>query len=128
MHARGVGKAAYYVSGGLRLDFNNYAVTVDEKPVHLTKNEFKILSLLCRHSGKVLTYDFIIKSVWGPRNADSTGILRVNVTNLRKKIEKDPLHPEYIFTENGIGYKIAQNEISRQQLSAKPHRRLTYNN
>lgn len=108
--ARGVNKTNYYKSGNLKLEFESHNVTVNGKPIHLTKNEFKILSLLCRHSGKVLTYDFILKSVWGLRNADSTGILRVNITNLRKKIEKNPLSPEYIFTENGIGYRAAQNE------------------
>lgn len=57
----------------------------------------------------MLTYDFIIKSVWGAQAADSSGILRVNIANLRKKIEQDSANPLYLFTENGVGYKIAES-------------------
>lgn len=107
--ARGESVSDVYLCGGLKVEFNNRLVTVDGAEVHLTKNEFRILTLLCRYSGRVLTYDFIIKSVWGAQAADSNGILRVNIANLRKKIEQDSANPLYLFTENGVGYKVAES-------------------
>ena len=99
-----------YEHGKLRVEYDRHSVTVDGKEVHLTKNEFKILTLLCRYSGRVLTYDFIIKSVWGDGATGGNGILRVNITNLRKKIEQNSNAPLYLFTENGVGYRMAENQ------------------
>ena len=99
-----------YEHGGLRVEYDRHSVAVDGKEVHLTKNEFKILTLLCRYSGRVLTYDFIIKSVWGHGATGGNGILRVNITNLRKKIEQNSNAPLYLFTENGVGYRLAENQ------------------
>lgn len=107
--AKGISDSKIYLNCGLKLDFGSNLVFVDNKLIHLTKNEFKILSLLCRHSGKILTYDFILKNVWGPRTDSNTGVLRVNMANLRRKIEGDTANPKYLFTENGIGYRIAEN-------------------
>lgn len=107
--AKGIPETTIYLHGELKFDFDSNTLVLDQKRIHLTKNELKILSLLCRHAGKVLTYDFILKNVWGPRTDSNTGILRVNVTNLRRKIECDPLNPKYLFTENSIGYRIAEN-------------------
>lgn len=107
--ARGESVSDFYASGELRVEYDSRLVTVGGNEIHLTKNEFRILSLLCRYSGRVLTYDFIIKSVWGAQAADSNGILRVNIANLRKKIEQDSGNPLYLFTENGVGYKIAES-------------------
>lgn len=95
---------------GLKLNFASCQVFVNEKEIHLTKNEFRILSLLCRYSGRVLTYDFIMKSVWGPLSDSGNGILRVNITNIRKKIEPDFQSTRYIFTENGIGYRLIPSD------------------
>ena len=108
--AKGTNQKDYYKSGALTVDFDTRVVQIRGNRLHLTKNEFRILCLLCRHSGNVLTHDFIIKSIWGPRSYSETGILRVNITNLRKKIEKNPLVPQYIQTENGIGYRVPENE------------------
>lgn len=110
--ARGENISDLYSNGGLKVEFNSRLVTVDGEEIHLTKNEFRILSLLCRYSGRVLTYDFIIKSVWGAQAAESNGILRVNIANLRKKIEQDSGNPLYLFTENGVGYKIAESAVA----------------
>ena len=99
-----------YEHGGLRVEYDRHSVAVDGKEDHLTKNEFKILTLLCRYSGRVLTYDFIIKSVWGDGATGGNGILRVNITNLRKKIEQNSNAPLYLFTENGVGYRMAENQ------------------
>ena len=109
--SKGISFSDKYKFEDLTVEFDTHSVFIENQRVHLTRNEFKILALLCRHAGKVLTYDFILKSVWGPRTDSNTGILRVNITNLRKKIEKNPLCPKYVFTENGIGYRAAENEI-----------------
>lgn len=90
-----------YKSRGLTVDFNRMSVTVNGRKIHLTKNEFKILALLCRYPYRVLSYKFIMKSVWGPHITEGTGILRVNITNIRRKIGGG-----YIETENGTGYRI----------------------
>jgi two-component system KDP operon response regulator KdpE len=108
--AKGADTKSYYKNGKLTVELDTHTVLVNNNRIHLTKNEFKILALLCRHSGKVVTHDFIIKAVWGPRSYNETGILRVNITNLRKKIEENPLLPQYIQTENGIGYRVGENE------------------
>ena len=114
--ARGISTQGYYVNQNLKIDLDNNLVSLNEKHIHLTVNELKLISLLCRHAGKILTYDFILKSVWGQQSSKNTGILRVNVANLRKKLEKNPLEPEYIFTENGIGYRLAANQFSSQNM------------
>lgn len=108
--AKGISQQPVYKSGQLTLNQNDRTCFIGTQNIHLTKNEFKILSLLCRHAGKVLTNDFILKSVWGPKSGGNTGVLRVNITNLRRKLEKDPVNPQYIFTENGIGYRVCENE------------------
>lgn len=107
--ARGADGGGFYKHGSLTVDYDSHTVRAGEMPIHLTKNEFRILTLLCRYSGRVLTYDFIQKSIWGPETAGNNGILRVNITNLRKKIEPEPSNPIYLFTENGVGYRIAEN-------------------
>ena len=76
--------------------------------VHLTLSEFRIVALLGKYAGKVLTYDFIIKELWGPRASGDNQILRVNMANIRRKIEKNPAEPEYLFTEMGVGYRMAE--------------------
>lgn len=106
----GLGNLEGYERDGLKVEYDKHFVRVDGKEVHLTKNEFKILTLLCRYSGRVLTYDFIIKSVWGDGASGGNGILRVNITNLRKKIEPNSAGPLYLFTENGVGYRMAENQ------------------
>ena len=76
----------------------------------LTLSEFRIVALLGKYAGKVLTYDFIIKELWGPRAGGDNQILRVNMANIRRKIEKNPAEPEYLFTEVGVGYRLAEGD------------------
>ena len=66
--------------------------------------------MLAKHSGKVITYTSLIDNVWGPYADDNNRILRVNMANIRRKLEKNPGEPEYIFTELGIGYRILEDE------------------
>ena len=79
---------------------------LEGKDVHFTQIEYKILTLLCRYAGRVLTYDSIIKEVWGPYAPRDNQILRVNMANIRRKIEKNPAEPHYILTEVGVGYRM----------------------
>lgn len=100
-----VDKGTYTVRG-LIVDFNQHIVSVDGKDVSLTLMEYRIVELLARYAGKVLTYDFIMKELWGPRAGRDNQILRVNMANIRRKIEKNPASPEYLFTEVGVGYRL----------------------
>lgn len=94
-------------SGGLTIDYDKHRVYIDGRDAGLTQNEYKLVSLLGKYAGKVLTYDYIIKEIWGPNMKNDNRILRVNMANIRRKIEKNPAKPEYIFTEVGVGYRIA---------------------
>lgn len=100
--------ATVYSGKGLLVDAERRLVSVDDNPIHLTQTEYRIVLLLCRHSGKVLTYDFMIREVWGPFSGCDTQILRVNMANIRRKLEKDPAMPEYITTEIGVGYRMLE--------------------
>ena len=89
---------------------DKHHVLMRGEDVHLTLNEFKIVALLGKYAGKVLTYDFLIREIWGPKAKADNQILRVNMANIRRKIEKNPAAPEYIFTEIGVGYRMLENE------------------
>ena len=99
-----------YSAKGLSIDFVRRLVTVDGKEVHLTRVEYKIVSMLAQNSGKVITYKSLIEQVWGPYADDNNRILRVNMANIRRKLEKNPGEPEYIFTELGVGYRMTEDE------------------
>ena len=81
-----------------------------DKDAMLTQNEYKLVSLLGLHAGKVLTYDYLIRALWGPSARSDNQILRVNMANIRRKIEKNPAQPAYIFTEVGVGYRMIEGE------------------
>ena len=97
-------------SGKMVIDYDKHRVFIDDRDAGLTQNEYKIVSLLGRYAGKVLTYDFLIKEIWGPNMKTDNQILRVNMANIRRKIEKNPAQPEYIFTEVGVGYRIVDSD------------------
>jgi len=89
----------------LKIDFEKQLVYKDNHEIHLTKNEYRILALMFRQLGKVVTYQTLMTEVWGPYSDDSQ-TLRVNMSNIRKKIEQDTLKPEYLITEIGVGYRL----------------------
>ena len=99
-----------YSARGLVVDFGKRLVTVEGKEIHLTRVEYKIVRMLAQNSGKVITYSSLIEQVWGPYADDNNRILRVNMANIRRKIEKNPGEPEYIFTELGVGYRMIEDE------------------
>lgn len=95
------------INGDLCIDVEKHIVSKNGREIHLTPNEYKIVQLLAENMGKVLTHSFISKKVWGPYTTESK-TLRVNMSNIRKKIEDNPLEPEYIMTEIGIGYRMLE--------------------
>ena len=110
-HARTAGVMASsgkFISGELAIDYDKHIVSINGGNCHLTQNEYKIVALLSRNAGKVLTYDYILKELWGPQSSGSNQILRVNMANIRRKIEKNPADPQYIFTEVGVGYRMQE--------------------
>jgi len=94
-----------FTTGGLTLDFSHRLVTVNEKEIQLTPTEYDVLRLLVTHAGKVLTHRQILRQIWGEGYNDMH-ILRVNISNLRAKLEPDPARPTYIHTEPGVGYRL----------------------
>ena len=95
-------------AGALTIDYNKHRAYIGDEDVRLTQNEFKLVALLGKYAGKVLTYDFLIKELWGPGASGDNQILRVNMANIRRKIERNPATPEYIFTEIGVGYRMVE--------------------
>ena len=99
-----------YHSLGLTIDFEKRNILLDGQEIHLTQIEYQLLTLLADNSGKVLTYRTIMNAIWGPYMDSNNQILRVNMANIRRKIEKDPTQPVYVFTEIGVGYRMRENE------------------
>lgn len=97
-----------FESDGLRVDFAARVVSVDGEEVRLTPIEYKLLSLLVRHAGKVLTHSLLLKEVWGQHSLENTHYLRIHTQHLREKLKDDPLRPRFIVTEPGIGYRLKQ--------------------
>jgi two-component system KDP operon response regulator KdpE len=95
-----------FISNDLQVDLGCRRVTVNEFDVSLTPTEYDILRFLVTHVGKVLTHRQILKQVWGMTNLEQPHVLRVNISNLRRKIECDPSRPHHIMTEPGVGYRL----------------------
>jgi len=90
----------------LKMDLSRRLVTVDEQEIALTPTEYDILRLLMQNAGKVLTHHQLLRQVWGTAYESEMHILRVNISNLRRKIEPDPARPHYLITEAGVGYRL----------------------
>ena len=97
---------AIFTIGDLIVDVDKRLVTLGGKEVQLTPHEYAILKTLVIHSGKVITHRQLFNEVWGYGLDQEFHLLRVNVSNLRRKIELDPSHPKYITTESGVGYRL----------------------
>ncbi len=104
--SRSVESTAFQI-GDLRIDLEARTVTLNDVPVHLTPLEYKLLVLLMRNAGKVLTHRYLLREVWGPHDVHENHYLRVFVATLRRKIEPDATQPRYILTEQGVGYRFA---------------------
>lgn len=92
--------------GDLRVDLEKRQVFIAGKEVHLSPTEYKLLGILVRHAGKVVTHRQLLKEVWGPLHADEAQYLRVYMRQLRGKLEENPARPRYLLTEIGVGYRL----------------------
>jgi two-component system KDP operon response regulator KdpE len=109
-HAARVGNerdSSTFAVGELKVDLGARRVFCGEREIHLTPIEYKLLTTLVQHAGKVLTHRFLLKEVWGPHHLQETHYLRVFMASLRRKIEADPSKPRYLLTEQGVGYRLA---------------------
>lgn len=93
-------------SGGLEVDLARRLVSVAGQEIQLTPTEYEILRLLVTHAGKVLTHRQLLSRIWGASHLEQPHVLRVNISNLRRKIERDPSRPGLLLTESGVGYRL----------------------
>lgn len=101
-------ESSTFEHGDLTIDLSARRVFARGEEVHLTPLEYKLLTTLARHAGKVLTHRFLLKEVWGPHDVHETHYLRVFMATLRRKIELDPAQPKHLLTEQGVGYRLNQ--------------------
>jgi two-component system, OmpR family, KDP operon response regulator KdpE len=95
-----------YSLGKVKVDFERRVVWRDQDEVHLTPIEYKLLAVLLKHRGKVVTHRQLLKEVWGPSYVEQNAYLRIFILNLRRKLEDDPTRPQYLLTEPGVGYRL----------------------
>jgi len=93
-------------SGGLMLDFGAHIASRDAAGIHLTPTEWRLLSELARHAGKVVSHEELLKAVWGPSYGSENHYLRVFANQIRRKIEADPARPRHLINEPGLGYRL----------------------
>jgi len=98
-----------FVAGDLAVDLARREVRLGGREVQLTPTEYDLLRVLVTHAGKVLTHRQLLREVWGVGYEQETHMLRVNISNLRRKLEPDPTRPRYIRTEPGVGYRLHAN-------------------
>lgn len=103
-----------YQARDLKVDFEKRVVFSDGKCIHLTPVEYRIVEFLAMNPGKVITYRMLLEKIWGPYVSENNKILRVNMTNIRRKIGDNPAEPKYIFTESGVGYRMAESSGSSE--------------
>lgn len=103
-------ESAIFQNGSLRIDYAAGCAYLDGEELHLTPIEYKLLSLLSKNVGKVLTHTFITQKIWGSSWDNDVASLRVFMATLRKKIEKQPNAPQYIQTHIGVGYRMLKVE------------------
>jgi two-component system, OmpR family, KDP operon response regulator KdpE len=97
-----------YKVADLEINLEKHKVTIEGQEIHFTPMEYSVLTLLMRNSGKVLTHKYILKKVWGSYLDSDVQSLRVFMANIRRKLEKNPAKPRYVFTEVGIGYRFTE--------------------
>ena len=111
------GSEPVFVNEGLTVDLARRLVSVDGQDVQLTPTEYDLLRALVAHPGKVFTHGQLMQRVWGESHENDAHLLRVNISNLRHKLEKDPTRPHYIITEAGVGYRLRRCKLSAKNAS-----------
>jgi two-component system KDP operon response regulator KdpE len=101
------GEEGIFTVAELVVDMIHRKITVGGTEVHLTPIEYRVLTVLIKHAGKVLTHQFLLKEVWGPSYVERAHYLRVYMGTLRHKLEEDPTRPRFLLTEVGVGYRLA---------------------
>ena len=96
---------AEFVADDLRIDYSRRQVFLDNNEIHLTPIEYRLIAFLTQHAGKVMTHRQLLKEVWGPSHIEQTQYLRVYMTQLRRKIERDQARPRFLINEPGVGYR-----------------------
>lgn len=99
-------ESSVFINGNLKIDYASGCVYLDGQEIHLTPIEYKLLCLLAKNIGKVLTHSYITKEIWGSSWDNDVASLRVFMATLRKKLETNPAQPQYIQTHVGIGYRM----------------------
>ncbi len=107
-HAALIEEEPIFKSRGLLVDFEKRIVKLEGNELQLTPTEYGLLRVLATNQGKVITHRHLLREVWGPAYESDTHLLRVHMSNLRQKLEKDTARPEYILTEAGVGYRFKE--------------------
>lgn len=102
----GAASSPVFVNGGLRVDYTARRAYIQDREIHLTPIEYKLLCLLCQNAGKVLTYPYLTEKIWGASWNREVATLRVFMATLRRKLESEPDSPQYIQTHIGVGYRM----------------------
>jgi two-component system KDP operon response regulator KdpE len=105
-----VAPEAVFRFGQIEVDLDKRVVKVQGEEVHLTPNEYKLLQVLIKHAGKVLTQRQLLQEVWGPNSTEQAQYLRVYIAQLRRKLEQDPARPRHLQTEPGVGYRLVAED------------------
>jgi two-component system KDP operon response regulator KdpE len=106
--ARGSGEEiSIFDAGDLKVDLSLRRVFVRGEEIHLTPIEYKLLTTLVHHAGKVVTHQQLLREVWGPSHTEQAHYARVYMAHLRQKLEAEPARPRYLLTEPGVGYRLA---------------------
>lgn len=99
-------QADIFATANLKVDLHNRVVTLDDEEVHLTPIQYRLLVVLVKQAGRVLTHQQILKEVWGPSYQENAHYLRIYMSQLRQKLELDPTQPKFLLTESGVGYRL----------------------
>jgi two-component system KDP operon response regulator KdpE len=103
------GSGGEFILQGLKVDLAHRRVFCDDQEIHLTPIEYRLLSVMIKNAGRVMTHKQLLREVWGPEHSEDNHYVRIYMAQLRHKLEKDPAQPRYLLTETGVGYRLADN-------------------